>query len=395
MKILLGGVPLGCDNIGDEAIIANVVALLRKTVPEAELTVCTRARKETAELLGVSTLPLYGFPSGPDIRSFGREIRNYDVYMWFGATGLSDYPEDALKLLDTAHRAGLTTIVWGVGMNSRLNPAFYEAAGKRRKLLRLMSLCSFRLIDWISLYERFLCSRTRKHIRRSLENTALTVLRDEESVLETKKCGFSRPVLGADTAILQKSAEKPPLPELPGAVRIGFCISAQNAVRQLDGIRSLWDSLLERPDFRIALIPMNPKTDRELMLKIAAGCRRSDRIDCLNSEFPADVQACAAQCRVVVSSRLHLLILASNAGVPGLGIERGSKITNWLKAFGRFPSGTVDNCDFASLEKQILKIAAQPAEQNRREIMRIMDGMRARLESASAELSLVLSSVRK
>ena len=48
MKILLGGVPLGCDNIGDEAIIASVVTLLRKIVPDAELTVCTRDRENTA-----------------------------------------------------------------------------------------------------------------------------------------------------------------------------------------------------------------------------------------------------------------------------------------------------------------------------------------------------------
>ena len=29
MRILLGGIPLGCDNIGDEAIIAGVVKMLK------------------------------------------------------------------------------------------------------------------------------------------------------------------------------------------------------------------------------------------------------------------------------------------------------------------------------------------------------------------------------
>ena len=65
MKILLGGVPLGCDNVGDEAIITCVVQLLREIVPEAELTVSTREEKKTARLLNVRTVPLYGFP--PDI----------------------------------------------------------------------------------------------------------------------------------------------------------------------------------------------------------------------------------------------------------------------------------------------------------------------------------------
>ena len=103
MRILLGGVPLGCDNIGDEAIIACVVKLLKRIVPDAGLTVCTRDRKKTAELLGVKTVPLYGFPPAPDWRGFASEVRKHDVWMWFGATGLSDYPENGVRLLNIAH----------------------------------------------------------------------------------------------------------------------------------------------------------------------------------------------------------------------------------------------------------------------------------------------------
>ena len=55
MKILLGGIPLGCDNIGDEAIIAGVVKMLKESLPGVELTVAT-ADPATAELLGVKFL---------------------------------------------------------------------------------------------------------------------------------------------------------------------------------------------------------------------------------------------------------------------------------------------------------------------------------------------------
>ena len=41
MKILLGGIPLGCDNIGDEAILACVVKMLRESLPGVELAVAT------------------------------------------------------------------------------------------------------------------------------------------------------------------------------------------------------------------------------------------------------------------------------------------------------------------------------------------------------------------
>ena len=60
MKILLGGIPLGCDNIGDEAIIAGVVKMLKESVPEVSLTVAT-ADESTGGLLGVGTVPPYGF----------------------------------------------------------------------------------------------------------------------------------------------------------------------------------------------------------------------------------------------------------------------------------------------------------------------------------------------
>ena len=130
---------------------------------------------------------------------------------------------------------------------------------------------------------------------------------------------------------------------------------------------------------------MNPKTDRKLMLEIASGAAHPEWVECLERDLPAEVQACAGQCRLVVSSRLHLLILAANAGVPGLGIERGSKIANFLKAFGRNSSGSVENCDLGELRRQIFELLDRPPEENRREIETVMSSLRARL-TAAAEL---------
>jgi len=390
MKILLGGVPLGCDNIGDEAIVGCVVGLLRKIVPESRITVCTRDREGTAKRLEVETAPLYGFAGESDLRGFEELARRHDVYIWFGATGLSDYPETALRLLRTARKAGVPSIVWGVGMNSELNPAFYRAAGMRRKLLHLASRCSFGVFDFISFYESLLRDRTMRHVREELSACELVVLRDEPSVREVEKCGFFTAVEGADTAILQSASTVPPLSDEPGTERIGFCISEQSAVRDLTGVRVLWDKLLESPRRRLVLIPMNPVTDRRLMLKIASECRNSGRIECLDSADPAVVQACAGQCRVLVSSRLHLLILGANAGTPGIGIERGSKIANWLMNFGDTPAGTVELCDFEDVRRRIERVLALPEAETREEVSHVMAEMRVRLDSAAEKLRLAL-----
>ena len=74
LKILLGGVPLGCDNVGDEAIITCVVQLLREIVPEAELTVSARKEEKTASMTGLTLPPNFsGRPSAvPEQGSFQR-----------------------------------------------------------------------------------------------------------------------------------------------------------------------------------------------------------------------------------------------------------------------------------------------------------------------------------
>ena len=41
MKILLGGVPFGSGNIGDEAILGCVVNIFQRNFPDAELAVAT------------------------------------------------------------------------------------------------------------------------------------------------------------------------------------------------------------------------------------------------------------------------------------------------------------------------------------------------------------------
>ena len=388
MKLLLGGVPLGCDNIGDEAIVGCAVDLLRQLVPGAEITVCTRDREGTAARLRVAVAPLYGFGEDPDLHGFAELVRRHDAYIWFGATGLSDYPEAATDLLRAARRAGVPSIVWGVGMNSELNPAVYRVRGRRRRILDLLSTVLF--TDLTAAYERHLLRRTRRHIRRELAACKLVVLRDESSLREVRSCGVAAAVVGADTAILQNSTATPPLPEGPGVTRIGFCISEQSVVSDLDGVVKLWSELLEVTERRLVLIPMNPVKDKRLMLQLASRVAHSDRIECLDRSDPADVQACASQCRVIVSSRLHLLILGANAGTPGIGIERGSKITNWLAEFGDTPAGTVDSCDFAGIVRRIDAVLNRPDAEARTEVRAVTAAMRRRLDAASEMLRRAL-----
>ncbi|MBR4654277.1 MAG: polysaccharide pyruvyl transferase family protein [Kiritimatiellae bacterium] len=337
MRILLGGIPLGCDNIGDEAIIAGVVKMLKDSIPGVELTVAT-ADPATGDRLGVKTVPSYGF-AGVGIDGFAAVAKMHDAYVWCGATGLSDYPDVALDLLDAAQKAGVATFVWGVGMDDELNPVFFKASGKRRALLRL-----FGLVGW---YERRLRANLAKRISNILPCCKGVWLRDPQSAAMLAKMGFPGAQIAADSAILlsptkstNQQTNKPTHP-----LTLGLCISTQRQVVDLDGVKGLIAAVRDS-GARVLGIPMNPKTDRALLESLG--------VECIPGNTPEAVMAAAATCDVVLSSRLHLLILAANVGTPGLGIARGSKLANWLANFNRPVEGNVDDCDWKRVTGHVL-----------------------------------------
>ena len=372
MKILLGGIPLGCDNIGDEAIVGCVVSMLKSSLPGVELTVAT-ADPATAERLGVSVVPPFGFKGVP-VDGFGEVASKHDAYIWCGATGLSDYPDVALDLLESAQRVGVATYIWGVGMDDELNPAFYKAHGKRRALLRCFGL--------VGHYERNLREKLASRISRILPRCRGVWLRDPQSARMLASLGFPGARLAADTAILLC----PPLPvprspfPVPHSPTLGLCISTQRQVSDIEGLRR-FIATMRAANVRIVGIPMNTKTDRELLGELG--------VQCIEGTTPESVVAAAADCDAVLTSRLHLLILAANAGTLGFGIARGSKLANWLSNFGRAVEGSVYDCDWDLVAEHVL--AAMRSRGDWDEVRRAAyERLRARLEKARGELVEVL-----
>ena len=371
MKILLGGIPLGCDNIGDEAIIAAVVRMLKDSTPGVELTVAT-ADESTSSLLGVKVVPPYGFADRP-LDGFAETVKNHDAYVWCGATGLSDYPHIALDLLEIAQNAGIPTYIWGVGMDDELNPVFFKAHGKRRMLLSL-----FGLVGW---YERRLRDRLRRRISSILPRCKGVWLRDPQSAAMLAQAGFANADIAADTAmLLRPSNPQPPQTSNPSRT-LGLCISSQRQVADLAGLSRLIDAV-RNSGAKVLGIPMNPKTDRALLERLG--------VECIPGDTPDAVMNAAARCDVVLSSRLHLLILAANAGTPGLGIARGSKLANWLSNFNRAVEGSVFDCDWDKVASHVLD-ALEDSGEWAAVRDRVYAELRARLESARGDFVMRLA----
>jgi polysaccharide pyruvyl transferase WcaK-like protein len=370
MKILVGGVPFGRNNIGDEAILACVVQILRKEAPEARLTVSTDD-PATAERLGLDVCPLFGFDVVPYSAETMREVlaRN-DVYVWAGATGLSDYPDRACELLAAAREAGCRRIVWNVGMNTELNPAKYQLRGKKLALATAADRLTGGVLKIRRSIEASMEARARAGLRAELESCSLIVTRDPESARELAGCGLDpkRIVTGADSALLQPDSPwpLPMLPaadtarlEKPGVQRVALCVSAQREITRWSELVGALDQILETPNVEIVGLPMNPITDLALLQKLQADVARPGAFQIVAGVTePADITALARRMDVIISSRLHLLILASIHHVPLIGISRGSKVDNFLEPFGLQAVGSVESCDFPALVRETRRLLA-------------------------------------
>jgi len=393
-KILLCAVPFGCDNIGDEAILACAVGIFRRLFPEAELTVSTFDGPGTEKLLGVRTIPLYGFKPVPGAPPLARAVAGYDLLVWCGATGLSDYPEAALGYVDAAREASVPAVVWNTGMNSELNPALFRYAGRKRELLKILGGMACGLVDPVGIMENRKIAAARRHIAESLSSCAFVAVRDPESRDELASCGFHNAVVGADSALRLESLPPPEryrgwLEDKRGGRRIGVCISQQRRLRDPGRFVGLLDRLAAAGD-QILFIPMNPVTDRAVMLEMRQAMRDySGTLLLEDVAVPGEVQAAAATCDAILSSRLHLLIFASNVNVFPVGLERGSKVSNFLANFGLSAAGSVDDWD----ADRLFEILRTPHPEFAAKCAEIHGDLLKRLDVAEAALAEVVAAL--
>ncbi|OXU16049.1 polysaccharide pyruvyl transferase family protein [Sedimentisphaera salicampi] len=362
LKILLGGVPFGCNNVGDECILENVVKIVREYAPHSEITVSTNDENAAKRKLNVNTVPLAYFEPEADRDSMDAALKQSDVFIWSGATGLSDYPHITTDMLKKAQNAGTKTVVWGVGMNTCLNPFMYRLQpGKLKNILQIADALTFGVFDFVKKQNCRIDKTMRRQIAKSLLNSDLVVLRDHPTKSEVEKCGNAGElVVGADSALIQ---EQTPWSDAPFSSKVrefcesekqkvGICISAQRQVQNSRGLVDFLDKLTEL-GVGIIFVPMNPVTDSELMNQIKMQMRSPENSLLLEGRYEAaDILALTSKLDCIISSRLHLLILSSILHVPFIGISRGSKVDNFLAEFGMQSAGNVESCNFERLYQQ-------------------------------------------
>jgi polysaccharide pyruvyl transferase WcaK-like protein len=268
-------------------------------------------------------------------------------------------------------------------------------------MLQLLSACTLNQINLVKSIEKWKEQQVRKKIGRALSDADLVVLRDPESRNEVLRCrDIPGLIVGADSALLLEPAalETVNLSDDVSSVlssgfkKIGICISAQREITDTNRLIAGFNDLVEDDSTRIVFVPMNPLTDSALMAGFRKQMKHPDRAVVVEGRYePAEILAVAAQLDVVVSSRLHLLILASIVHVPIVGISRGSKVDNFLRPFGLIPTGQVDACNFDRLNTEVRRLLNERPDFELRS-RKIRAELLQRLDAATVQLKQILCS---
>lgn len=232
-----------------------------------------------------------------------------------------------------------------------------------------------------------------------LNRCDLVVLRDPETLTAVHHCGeVPDAIVGADSAELLQPADWETVAlsreakEILNAPtrKIGLCISAQRQLVHEEELIEFLDRLADQ-DYHIVFLPMNHATDAPLMNRIRERMKNKVHSVVIGGKRPPrDILAIAGKLDLVISSRLHLLILASVLHVPIIGISRGSKVDNFLTMFDHVSAGSVDQCDFDHMQAELDRLI-ESREEFREVSTAVHEMLLQRLEEAKLRLADLLN----
>ena len=311
-------------NLGDEAMLEGLLALLGRTLGPIEPTVVTADPEATAAAFGVRTLRR----SRPAASGF----RNLD-------------------LVRASARASLVTL--GGGDLIRDSPNGAHAALWLQRVRVPLALRRPVALIGVSVGELDR-SETLAEVRRSLGRLRFVAARDRVSVVRLAELGAPRPLLMGDLALEAPAAAVPSVPAAsPGAApRIGIALRElvdrgasipadagerlqQQLARALDRVVHQTGARIELVPFRTRALPTQKDDDARAGERLAADAATgADWIRHPRPTSIAEFSAIAAGLDLVVGMRLHATILGAAAGRRVVALDYDPKVGAFLRDMG-------------------------------------------------------------
>lgn len=307
----------GGANLGDEAILASMVAALRARLPELHITVFSMDPADTllrhdvdhaVRTLGLSRTELLD------------EVSTFDLLLLGGGGILFDvWVKEHLREALLAEEAGVPVMVYAVGAGPLREPANIEA------------------------------------VERCLEDAHIVTVRDTRAQRTLEKIGIRREIeVTADPAML---LDPEPLPDdvwrVHGledeATLIGASVREPGpAAPDIDiehyhlQLASAADYMVDRFGAKIVFVPMEPELHdtQQSHAVIARMYRATDAIVLRPALTSGQMLSLMGRFSFAVGMRLHFLIFAALQRVPFVALPYASKVNGLIEQLGmREPPG--------------------------------------------------------
>lgn len=349
MRVVLSGY-FGFGNLGDEAVLAAMLAALRPRMPATEFTVLSADPQSTARQHGVRAVSRLG------PHAF-RAMAGADLVISGGGSLI----QDVTSVRSPLYYLGMLTAGRALARRSMV---YAQGIGPlRRRWLRTLT-------GWIG-------NRV----------DALTV-RDDDSQRELAACGVRRaidvvadPVFALPAAPPDRAAELLGPPVRP---RVGVVLRSWGESGYVEPLLAAIRTIAGDAGAELLVLVFHPAKDQ--MISAQAARVLDARI--VSGVTPQDMMAVIGTLDLVVGARLHALICAAVAGVSLIGLTYDPKVAALVRRIG---AGSLLPMDALSAgdARQVLASAWAAREQTRAVLLtRVPELRRAALRAADLAAAL-------
>jgi polysaccharide pyruvyl transferase WcaK-like protein len=338
MKLILAGNGYGAGNIGDEAILAGIIDMLKNRLPSIEIEVVSDNPRFTEAMHGVRSFGWVHLVHPKRILKYLIQVRNADFVIFGGGT-LGDDTYGLMYPILTISQMIILTKLLGVSYGML-------AIGVNR----------FRTKIGANI------------VRLLYGSMKFITVRDSESKEVCKEIGIMSNKLFecADAAYAMKpfNIEQGKLVLIQRGINPKEKMVAVNVLTEIyeqfdykKKIAKLCDYLIEKYEITPVFISheIRPGMDQTANCETIEFMEHKDRVRILSTEFynPRLMVAILSNFIFTLGMRMHILILSAMASVPVIGISRVDKVNNF---FNQLNLDTVTSIQDFNLDKMFKSI---------------------------------------
>ncbi|SRR6056297_890834 len=323
-RILLSGY-FGFNNLGDEAILASMIDMIREETEDIKLIVLTNKPEETKVKYNTETIYRY------DIFKIAAKMKQSDIFISGGGSLLQDVTSLRsvpyyLGLIFLAQIFNLKTIFFAQGVGP-VNNSFY----------------------------RFV-------IKKVLNRVDFLSVRDLNSELFLEEIGINRnkieliddPVYGLN--ICNDVDQK-----VNDIKKIGVSVRNWKDNSYLKILANFLNYLIKKEEFKITIIPFHEGEDERISKKLQDMLYTTPEIISYTDDIK-EINKIYNSFDLFIGVRLHSLIFAAINCVPFIGISYDPKVESLIQEMNYQPSISTDNINQKQLIKAYKRIKDEKAD---------------------------------